>query len=141
MAERAIPLTQPTRTDRPNRRVSFPEAITALAIVAALLTVGARVTGRLPNERAAAIADQPTRLIQMGGVWAQPATNPQRDRIFHILDPATGTETARHSPSICRKTRSRSPSPATAAPSPTPSIPRRTLFSSSMLQLARCGAR
>jgi DNA-binding beta-propeller fold protein YncE len=93
MAERAIPLTQPTRTDRPNRRVSFPEAITALAIVAALLTVGARVTGRLPNERAAAIADQPTRLIQMGGVWAQPATNPQRDRIFHILDPATGTET------------------------------------------------
>ena len=93
MAERTIPLTRPTRADRPRRRVSLLEAITALALVAALLTVGARVTGRLPNARAAAIPDRPTRLIQMGGVWTQPATNPQRDRIFHVLDPATGAET------------------------------------------------
>jgi hypothetical protein len=93
MAERAIPLTQPTRAGRPNRRVSFLEALTALAIVAALLTVGARVTSRLPDERAAAIADRPTRLIQMNGVWVDTATNPKREQFFRLLDPQTGAET------------------------------------------------
>ncbi|MGI8856295.1 MAG: hypothetical protein ACR2JW_11135, partial [Thermomicrobiales bacterium] len=93
MAERTIPLTQPTPTHRPSRRVSFLELVTALAIIAALLAVSARVTGRLPNERMAATADRSTRLIQMDGLWVDAATNPKRERFFRLLDPQTGAET------------------------------------------------
>ncbi len=94
MAQRTIPLTRPTPTHRSGRRLSVLEAITAVAMVAALLAVGARVTGRLPNERTAAIPDQPTRLIQLDDVWVDTATNPKREHFFHALDPRTGAETS-----------------------------------------------
>jgi hypothetical protein len=91
MAERTIPLIQPAPAYRPRRRVSSLEILTALAIVAALLAVGARVTGRLPNERAAAMPDRPTRLLQMGRTWD--GTQVRWQGFLRVLDPATGAET------------------------------------------------
>ncbi|GEM_PF-5472359 len=93
MTQRTISLTRPTPTHRSGSRISVLEAITAITIVAALLAVGARAAGRLPNERPAATSERPTRLIQMDGVWVDTATNPKRERFFWVLDPRTGAET------------------------------------------------
>ena len=93
MAQRTLPLSQPTGTRGAARANALLEAITAVAIIAALLAVGARATGRLPNEHTAALSDRPTRLIQMDGVWIDAATNPKRERFFRVLDPQTGAET------------------------------------------------
>jgi hypothetical protein len=67
------------------------EAITAVAILAALLALGARVTGRLPDERAAALADRPTRLFQMDRTWD--GTRMRWQGFLRVLDPATGAAT------------------------------------------------
>ncbi|MGI8689623.1 MAG: YncE family protein [Thermomicrobiales bacterium] len=91
MTQRTIPLTQPTPTHRSGRRISVLEAITAVAMVAALLAVGARATGRLPDERTAAIPDQPTRLLQMDRTWD--GTQMRWQGFLRTLDPATGAET------------------------------------------------
>lgn len=93
MAQRTIPLSQPTATRGARRGMHLLEAITAVAVVAALLAVGARAMGRLPSERTAATSNQPTRLIQMDGVWVDAATNPKRERFFRVLNPRTGAET------------------------------------------------
>ncbi|MDQ6602728.1 MAG: hypothetical protein M3Z19_08365, partial [Chloroflexota bacterium] len=93
MAQRTIPLTQPVVTRGSGHGIHVLEAITAIAILAAFIAVGARATGGLPNERTIATSDQPTRLIQMDGVWVDAATNPKREQFFRVLDPRTGGET------------------------------------------------
>lgn len=93
MAERAFPFDRSPATHGSGRRISPLEVITAVAIIAALLAIGARATGRLPSERAAPSTDRPTRLVQLGGAWTNVATNPKHERFFRILDPATGAET------------------------------------------------
>ena len=93
MAQRTTSLRQPSAIRGAGRGMHLLEMITAVAILAALLAVGARVTGRLPSERAAPLTGRPTRLLQMGGIWVNTAINPQRERIFRVLDPATGAET------------------------------------------------
>ena len=98
MAQRTLPLSQAAGTRDAGRGIRLLEAITVIAIIAALLAVSARATGRLPNERTAALSDRPTRLIQMGGVWVDAATNPKRERFFRMLDPHTGAETGQTLP-------------------------------------------
>lgn len=90
MAQRTIPLTQPTPTHRSGRRISVLEAITAVAMVAALLAVGARATGRLPDERTAATSDRPTRLLQMNRTWD--GAQMRWQGFLRVLDSATGAE-------------------------------------------------
>jgi len=85
--------TTPVIRSMPRRGIRLLEAITAIAIIAALLAVGARATGKLPSEQATTVSGPPTRLLQMDGVWVDAATNPKRERFFRVLDPRTGAET------------------------------------------------
>lgn len=89
MTTRTTPLTH---FDAPRRRLPLLEVVTTIAVIAAIIAVGARATGRIPD-RDAVTADRATRLVQMVGIWADTATNPRRTPSFRLLDPATGAPT------------------------------------------------
>lgn len=91
MAERTSSLNRPATMHPPGHGLRLLEILTAIATVAALLAAGARLTGRLPSERAAPLSDRSTRLLQMGRTWDAPQVRWQG--LFRVLDPTTGAET------------------------------------------------
>lgn len=78
---------------RPRAGMHVLAVVTVIATIAAMIALGANALGKIPDRDAIAAGQQSTRLLIMGGHWMDVATNPKRERVFHVLDAATGMKT------------------------------------------------